>query len=75
MRVHISLDLDKVPDQESRRHAIADIIDKASLRDVNQKRAERYGVITADVEPKMLDQIRGMDLVSACEVDSVQKAL
>lgn len=75
MKIHISLDNDLLPDKQSRLEVLK-VLEKAFvLRNVNRKRAERYGIISAEVDPQDIERISAFGKVKSCEADKEQRAI
>jgi len=75
MKVHISLDIDHLPDKQSRIEVLEALQKAFALRNVNRKRAERYGIISAEVDPQDIEGISAFDKVKSCEADEKQRAI
>jgi hypothetical protein len=74
-KVHIVLERDVAKDPEKRRHALAAIVDRFGIQDVNQSRLERFGIITGIVDSACIDEIRKMAEVRSVSVDEVRHVL
>ncbi len=75
MKVHIVLDLDRLPDRESRLRVVSALEQAFSLQVTNRSRAERYGVISAEVRAEDIERIKAFDAVKSCRGDGPQSAL
>jgi hypothetical protein len=73
VKAHISLDKDKIDEDEARSKVLAEIRKKADISDVNEKRFRRYGVLSCNVDDKLLDVIRKIPGVAAVEPDEKRR--
>lgn len=69
VKTHIVLDEDKIDAAEARTNVLAEIRRKASISGINEKRFERYGVLTCVLDDSLLDVIRKIPGVAAVEID------
>jgi hypothetical protein len=69
LKVHVTLREETRQNPEARRAALDKIVQASGMQNVNQKRFERYGIITGEVE----DEARMKALESLAEVGSVEK--
>lgn len=69
VKAHISLDKDKIEEDETRSKVLAEIRKKADISDINEKRFRLYGVLSCNVDEKLLDVIRKIPGVAAVEPD------
>lgn len=70
VKVHISLDKVKAGGSKARSEILDAIRGRADISGINEKRFERYGVLTCDLDDSRLDAIREIPGVAAVEVDS-----
>ena len=73
--VHIVLQRPLLSDRVERRRVYELIGEVADLRDVNQVRFERYGILTARVDERHLARIREVPGVASVSPDRQQVAL
>ena len=73
MRVHITLDKELRNDPEAKGKVLDAITDVANVADLNRQRFERYGIISGDVAPDCIDDLRQVDGVAAVEADGTQR--
>jgi hypothetical protein len=69
VKAHIVLDKEKAGGPEARSEILDAIRERADIIGINQKRFERYGVLTCDLDDSRLDAIRQIPGVAAVEVD------
>lgn len=70
VKAHISLDRGKAARPEARSEILDAIRERADISGFNEKRFERYGVLTFDLDDSLLDSIREIPGVAAVEIDS-----
>lgn len=76
MKIHIILKDDIHQTVKQKKEALADLIDKLGLKNVNKKRAARYGIISGDVDnTDQVKTIKEMEEVQGVEVDSIKEAI
>lgn len=69
VKTHIILDEDKINAAATRINVLAEIRRKASISGINEKRFERYGVLTCEIDDSLLDVVRRIPGVAGVEVD------
>jgi len=69
VKTHIILEEDKVDAVEDRTSVLAKIRAKAGISKINEKRFERYGVLTCDLDDSLLDEVSKIPGVRKVEVD------
>ncbi|HYY59068.1 MAG TPA: hypothetical protein VE842_17190 [Pyrinomonadaceae bacterium] len=69
VKAHIVLDKGKAGGIKARSEILDAICERADISSVNEKRLERYGVLTCDLDDSRLDAIREIPGVAAVEVD------
>jgi transcription antitermination factor NusG len=69
VKTHIVLDAEKAEAPEARKEVLSQIRKKFDISEVNEKRFERYGVLTCDIEEELLDDVRRIPGVAGVEVD------
>ncbi|HEX8341752.1 MAG TPA: hypothetical protein VF624_12655 [Tepidisphaeraceae bacterium] len=75
MRVHITLDKEIRSDGGAMQSKLEEIRSVAALRDVNETRFHRYGVISADVPETSVDRIKDVSGVKSVEADEIRHAI
>jgi hypothetical protein len=70
VKAHIVLDKGKAGGSKARSEILDAIRERVDISGVNEKRFERYGVLTCDLDDSRLDAIREIPGVVAVEVDS-----
>jgi hypothetical protein len=73
--IHVVLQRAIGASRTERRRVYENIVSVARLRDVNDKRFERYGILTAWVDAKDLDRIRKIPGVESVDADRDRVAL
>lgn|GEM_PF-2748699 len=69
VKTHIVLDEEKANAPEARKEVLSEIRKKFDISEINEKRFERYGVLTCEIEEEMLDDVRRIPGVAGVEVD------
>jgi hypothetical protein len=69
VKAHIVLDKGKAGEPDARSEILDAIRERADISGLNEKRLERYGVLTCDLDDSRLDAIREIPGVAAVEVD------
>lgn len=69
VKTHIVLDAEKAEAPEARKKVLSQIRKKFEISEVNEKRFERYGVLTCDIEEGLLDAVRRIPGVAGVEID------
>jgi len=69
VKAHIVLDKGKAGGPKERSEILDAIRERADISGVNEKRLERYGVLTCDLDDSRLDAIREVPGVTAVKVD------
>lgn len=69
VKTHIILDEDKGAAAEARTSVLAKIRAKVDISGINEKRFERYGVLTCDIDDSLLDVVRKIPGVAGVEID------
>ena len=69
VKAHIVFDEDRVEKPEERSKMLSRVQKAAQLTDVNEKRFENYGVLTATIDEAKLATIRQIPGVASVEVD------
>lgn len=72
VKAHIVIDEEKIDKPESRIKLLKKLKKTAKITDINEKRYELYGVLTAMVDDSDLDIVRQTPGVAGVEVDSVK---
>lgn len=76
MKVHITFDKDLLADSEARETVKNEIMRQADLHDVNDKRFERYGILTGTIDnPSVISEIQEIQGVAKVSVDSEKHAV
>jgi hypothetical protein len=70
VKAHIVLDKGKAGGPKARSEILGAIRERADISGINEKRFQRYGVLTCDLDDSRLDAIRKIPGVAAVEVDS-----
>jgi hypothetical protein len=71
MKVHVTLSQAVRNDPEAKKVAL-DRVAEIGIRNVNLKRSDRYGIITGDIDPEKLSELRKLEQVKAVEVDGLK---
>jgi hypothetical protein len=74
-KIHITLNQPAAKDPEERRFALEKIVDLSGIRDVNQNRLDRFGIITGIVDSSKINVLRKMSEVRSVSVDEERHAL
>ncbi len=69
VKTHIVLDEEKANAPEGRKQVLSEIRKKFEISEINEKRFERYGVLTCDIEEELLDDVRQIPGVAGVEID------
>jgi hypothetical protein len=72
VKAHIVIDEEKIDKPESRVKLLNKLKKTTKITDINEKRYELYGVLTATVDDSDLDKVRQTPGVAGVEVDSVK---
>lgn len=72
VKAHIVIDEEKINKPESRSKLLNKLKKTAKLTEINEKRYELYGVLTATVDDSNLDKVRQMPEIKGIEIDSVK---
>lgn len=75
MKVHVTLRNEFRKDLEAKRLALARVVQACGIRGVNQKRFERYGIISGELDEDQLEVLQGLAEVRSVERDSEKFAL
>jgi hypothetical protein len=75
MKVHVTLREAFATTLEARRAALERVIQAVGLRHFNQRRFERYGIITGELDDDQLPTLQGLTEVQSVEQDSLKSAL
>lgn len=73
-KVHITLARGVAGSREQRERARARIEAVSGITDVNEKRLDRYGIVSGEVAPERLDDLRDLHEVQAVEIDDTKHA-
>ncbi len=57
-KIHITLNQTVAKDPEKRRFALEKIVGLSGIRDINQKRLDRFGIITGTVDSSKIKVLR-----------------
>ena len=68
-KIHITLNRTVAGDPEKRRVVLEKIVRLSGIRDINQKRLDRFGIITGTVDLSKINVLRGMPEVRSVAVD------
>lgn len=66
VKAHITLDPHVSDDPQARSSILDKILQVAHLSEINQKRFERYGILTGMVDGSLLEAIRRIPHVGSC---------
>jgi hypothetical protein len=69
VKVHVTVSAAVASDSRAREALLESVLRAGCMSLANRARFERYGVITAEIEPERLDQVRAVPGVLAAEVD------
>ena len=69
VKAHIVLDEDKISEAEARSKVLAEIREQVNISNINEKRFERYGVLTCLIDESLLSVVRKIPGVAGVEVD------
>ncbi|MDX1978948.1 MAG: hypothetical protein SFV51_01670 [Bryobacteraceae bacterium] len=72
-KVHITLQPDVAADPARRSSILEQIQLAGGLTEVNQKRFDRYGLLTGLTDDSAIDRIRGIKGVKSVEADQVRE--
>lgn len=75
MKVHIVLKDSVLEDEAATRRVVQNLVREVDLRDVNERRVSRYGIVTGEIDPSMVKAVLNMDEVEAVEADEVKFAI
>ncbi|MCC6157497.1 MAG: hypothetical protein IT350_05540 [Deltaproteobacteria bacterium] len=75
MKVHVVFKESAIRSAETRDAALRKVRNRFELREVNEKRFARFGILTADVDPDALPSLRGLAEVDSVEVDGRKRAV
>ena len=73
IKTHIVLAAEAGDDPVLRQAALARIQQAIGISQINQKRFDRYGVLSGMVEEAQLDKLRSLPEISSVEVDQVRR--
>jgi hypothetical protein len=69
IKVHITLDPNIEKNQERRSSIMEKVIQAAHVSQINQKRFDRYGIITGMVDESLIDEIGKIQGILSVEQD------
>lgn len=72
VKAHIVIDEDKINKPETREKLLNKLKKTAKITDINEKRFELYGVLTATVDDSDLEKVRQMPEVKGVEIDGIK---
>lgn len=72
VKAHIVIDEEKINKPQSRSKLLNKLKKTAKLTEINEKRYELYGVLTATVDDSNLDKVRQMPEIKGIEIDDVK---
>lgn len=72
VKAHIVIDEEKIDKPETRIKLLNKLKRTAKITDINEKRYELYGVLTATVDDANLEMVRQTPGVAGVEVDDVK---
>lgn len=75
VKVHITIADNVRRDQQARKEALRAITNAVRLLNINQARFDRFGILTAEVDPETIDTIQRMDVVRSVSRDEVRRAV
>jgi hypothetical protein len=75
VKVHVVLQRDVVKDPARRREALAAIVDRSGIHDINEKRLERFGIVSGMVDADRINALRGMEQVRSVSMDEERHAV
>ncbi len=75
MKVHVTIKEEFCGDAASRNRARAEVVAASGLRNINEKRLERFGILSGDVDADRIAALRALPVVASVEVDERRVAL
>ena len=69
MKVHLTLTRNARSSPEARELALERLGEVVDLADVNLSRARRFGVVTIEVSPDLVEKLRRLDVVQSVSAD------
>lgn len=75
VKVHITIADSVRRDQQARNEALRAITNAVRMLNVNQARFDRFGILTAEVDPETIGTIQRMDVVRSVSRDEVRRAV
>lgn len=76
MKVHITFDKGLLADSEAKESVKMEVMRQADLHDVNERRFERYGILSGTIDdPSIISEIQGIHGVANVSVDSEKHAI
>lgn len=75
MKVHVTLHEAFATTSEARQTALERVLQAVELRHLNQRRFERYGIITGEIDDDQLPTLQGLPEVQSVERDSMKSVL
>lgn len=73
MRIHVVLERDVRTQPGKLVELEAFLREQGGLQNVNEARLHRYGIITGDIDPELVDWVRAVPGVQSVDVDSVKR--
>lgn len=70
VKAHIALRLQGKSSKEAQAAVLARILERAPIAEINQKRFERYGIVSGLVDDSLLEEIRSIPDVLSVEIDT-----
>jgi hypothetical protein len=75
VKVHIVLKKEKCPDSSACQEALRTIQNVSGITNVNQKRLERYGIVSGDLPKSKIASVRELPHVASVSLDSEKYAI
>jgi hypothetical protein len=72
VKAHIVVDEEKIDKPETREKLLKKLKRTAKITDINEKRYELYGVLTATLDDANLEKVRNMPEIKGVEIDDVK---
>jgi hypothetical protein len=69
VKVHVTFSATVASDRRARETLLESVLRAGRMTLANRARFERFGVITGEIEPERLDEVRAVPGVLAAEVD------
>ena len=75
IRVHLTLTKDVLEEPDRVEHLKHQLVHDFELRDVNEKRLLRYGIVSGELPESKLEAVRKLSEVESLDVDQMRRAL